>query len=604
MSQPFPAVLGGRWSALEGGYQSNDSNGLRLPSPTAYGNLAAWYDVSDYSSLRVDGSNRVSLIADKSGNSGTNCLCLNGTSANFASVPDSVPLSITSDLEIRMRHSAADWTPASAFACIAKWSTVAGNRSYGVQVETNGRLTLFWSEDGTALKSVTSTAAPSVSDLGTISWRITLDVNDGAGNHVVTFYTATDFSSWVQLGNVVTTAGTTSIFDGNESVNIGRLNSSGGALNGNIYRAQIYNGINGTLAFDANFATASKLATSFTESSSNAATVTINSSGDLGARISGERDLVQLTASKQPIYVAPAAGTSGINSSAFAELAGSGYDTFSGATATGFTAIKTGTAGTDIVLSAPAFAVKVGRRYRATFTLTLNSGSVPNVRLRSRADGATLSVETPFAAAGANSITFTCSSSFANGGLAFSNSAGESTNYTVSNVQFEELSEDVVYLYFDGSDDYMKAAAFSLSQPETIYFTGQQVSWTASDVFFDGGSTNGGLVYQRASTPNLGMFAGTDVGTNGNLAVGTNGLVSAVFNGASSSLRVNRTAAVTGNCGANNPNGFTLGVTANGASGPSNIRTNEVCIYAAAHDTSVQDRIIQYAGRKWGVSGV
>lgn len=72
--------------------------------------------------------------------------------------------------------------------------------------------------------------------------------------------------------------------------------------NGSIYRAQIYNGINGTLAFDANFTTAPKLATSFTESSSNAATVTVNSTGQYGARISGARDLVNMTAANQPIY--------------------------------------------------------------------------------------------------------------------------------------------------------------------------------------------------------------------------------------------------------------------------------------------------------------
>jgi hypothetical protein len=67
-----------------------------LPSPTAIANLAAWYDVSGRNSLWVDSSNRVQLVGDKSGNSGSGSLAagagflaldgLVGTQASFTAL--------------------------------------------------------------------------------------------------------------------------------------------------------------------------------------------------------------------------------------------------------------------------------------------------------------------------------------------------------------------------------------------------------------------------------------------------------------------------------------------------------------------------------------
>ncbi len=47
MAQPFPAVLGGPYSALEGGWQSNGNNGLNLPVDYLITNLSFYLATSD-----------------------------------------------------------------------------------------------------------------------------------------------------------------------------------------------------------------------------------------------------------------------------------------------------------------------------------------------------------------------------------------------------------------------------------------------------------------------------------------------------------------------------------------------------------------------------
>jgi hypothetical protein len=74
-------------------------------------------------------------------------------------------------------------------------------------------------------------------------------------------------------------AAPTSIFSSTANVEVGRAATTGGLfylLAGAASRAQIYDGIGGTLVFDADFSAELPGTASFTESSANAATVTIN----------------------------------------------------------------------------------------------------------------------------------------------------------------------------------------------------------------------------------------------------------------------------------------------------------------------------------------
>jgi hypothetical protein len=211
----------------------------------------------------------------------TNYLYLPGVSGNYASVPDSAALDITGDIDIRVRVALDDWTPSAINVLAGKWNVTGNQRSYLFSVETNGTLALRWSADGSAQLSMSSTVATGVADVA-IKWaRVTLDVDNGSGSRVGEFFLSDDGSTWTQLGTTVTTAGTTSIYSGTASVEIGSA-SAGGANNaaGKFYRAQILNGIGGTTVLDADFTTGitSGGQTSFAESSSNAATVTINRS--------------------------------------------------------------------------------------------------------------------------------------------------------------------------------------------------------------------------------------------------------------------------------------------------------------------------------------
>jgi len=158
---------------------------------------------------------------------------------------------------------------------------------------------------------------------------------------------------------------------------------------------------------------------------------------------------------------------------------------------------------------------------------------------------------------------------------------------------------------FDGVNDYLKSAAFTLNQPETIYFVGHQASWTLSDYIYDGNATNTGVLQQGGATPRLRVYAGkidTTLYTtaNANLAVGANGVDVVVFNGASSSHQINKTAAQTGNAGAANMRGFTLG--SKGVAGNySNIIVYEVIIYSAAHTAAERDHVISGLMAKYGI---
>lgn len=171
-----------------------------------------------------------------------------GASGAYASTPDTAVLDIVGDLDLRAHVQLADWTPASDVMLISKAQASGTSRSYALSVLTTGAIRVTWSTDGSTLTTKDSTVVTGFID-GTEHWvRATLDVNNGASGNDVKFWTSDDGVTWTQLGSTVTTAGITSIFAGDNALELG-ARSQGGSnqLTGRIFSAEVRNGIDGTI---------------------------------------------------------------------------------------------------------------------------------------------------------------------------------------------------------------------------------------------------------------------------------------------------------------------------------------------------------------------
>lgn len=161
-----------------------------------------------------------------------------GSSGDNISTPDSVANSITGDIDINATFTGS---VSGVFrALVAKWGT--SQTAYRLLLTDGNFPQLRWSTDGTAQVVSTSTVVyPSIGTKATL--RSTLDVSTGE----VKFYV--DGS----LLDTVAGAGATSIFDSTAIVELGSRNSGTAELfTGSIFSAQIFNGIDGTLAVDFN----------------------------------------------------------------------------------------------------------------------------------------------------------------------------------------------------------------------------------------------------------------------------------------------------------------------------------------------------------------
>lgn len=177
--------------------------------------------------------------------------------AGRAETPDSVPLSITGDIDIRVElEPDAAWSSlnmdlASKFAFFTNqlgWSllTVAG------------RLRLNWWAGASAPPTMQAESSVVIPGSGRQAIRVTLDVDNGAAGNTATFYTAPGIAGpWTQFGTTIVQAGVTSIFDNAIPVRIGAASAatsySHGHSEGTFYKAEIRSGIGGTVVASPNF---------------------------------------------------------------------------------------------------------------------------------------------------------------------------------------------------------------------------------------------------------------------------------------------------------------------------------------------------------------
>lgn len=189
-------------------------------------------------------------------------LSLSGTSGSYVSTPDSAALDITGDLDVRLEMEPPSWHLSSVASELAgKWSGNdgdSGGLSWILIIEPDGRPDLHWTSDGTFDTRSTAAATTGIAaDAGRLAVRATLDVDDGTGTSVVTFYTAPDITGpWTQLGSTVTATGTTSIAATDTPVSIGSAAGDGDGFNnttasrGTVHAFQLYDGIDGTAVAD------------------------------------------------------------------------------------------------------------------------------------------------------------------------------------------------------------------------------------------------------------------------------------------------------------------------------------------------------------------
>lgn len=190
--------------------------------------------------------------------------------------PDSAATSITGDLDVRLNADLDTWAPrvGKGVDLIGKWTSTAGQKSWELVLQAGaspgGWIGFYWSADGTTELGALATVPLPVTT-GRLSVRATIDVNNGAAGKTVTFYYSydTDLSaaSWTQLGDAVTTSGTTSIFNSTTENTIGdtATGSQARTIRGKVYTAQVRNGIAGSIVANPDFTAQTAGAGSFAD---------------------------------------------------------------------------------------------------------------------------------------------------------------------------------------------------------------------------------------------------------------------------------------------------------------------------------------------------
>lgn len=162
-------------------------------------------------------------------------------------------VNIVGDIDLRVLAVLDDWTPATTQDLCAKFNGTGNQRSWDFKVIAGGNLELTWSADGAATLTATSTLPTGIAD-GSLRWvRGVLDVDNGAAGRNILFYTSTDGQTWTQLGTTVTQAGVTSIFSSTATLDIGGNTSLNRFVTGNIFYAEVRNGIDGVVVANPDF---------------------------------------------------------------------------------------------------------------------------------------------------------------------------------------------------------------------------------------------------------------------------------------------------------------------------------------------------------------
>lgn len=219
-------------------------------------------------------------------------LHLDGSTVAAASTPDRSSLDITGDIDVRV-EATLDWDVLDVRRMlIGKWNVTGDQRSWALWIYS-GQIALGFSSDGTI-----NTANQAVLNLPRnmprrSAVRVTVDANNGSGALVISLYTAPSLDGPWSLSSTGTATGLTmSIFNSTAPLTLAPesrdLFPIAIPATGQVHRAEVRNGIGGTVVAAPDFRTQTAGATSFTDSAGLPWTAQAGAIDDRNYRFTGE----------------------------------------------------------------------------------------------------------------------------------------------------------------------------------------------------------------------------------------------------------------------------------------------------------------------------
>lgn len=209
-----------------------------------------------------------------SGEGNVDYLSLPGTNGNYVSTPDSEEVSITGDIDMRMKVALTDWTPTLS-GLVSKYLSTGNQESWRWYVYSAG-MQIDISSNGSAESG--ANVGPMPFGDGETGW---VQVTWRKSDRRTQFFTSSDGAAWDQLGTDQTTSGS-GIFDSTSQLVLGSLDSGGSNwnLNGKIYYFELRDGIDGTVVskFDSTDVTRTDTRTPTTWEAPTGETWTVNGS--------------------------------------------------------------------------------------------------------------------------------------------------------------------------------------------------------------------------------------------------------------------------------------------------------------------------------------
>lgn len=180
-----------------------------------------------------------------------------GASGDYVSTPNSAANSITGDIDIRCEVRLDKWSALGRAQMFSGKYDVSGDKSWLWYMNgsgaDDGKMVLLTTANGSLVRTSKCTVVTGIPDGAKKHIRVTMDVDNDASGSTTTFYTSDDGVAWFQLGDPIVNAGATSIYDSAVALEVGAYDGGVSPVLGTIYKSEIYDGIDGTLAvsFDA-----------------------------------------------------------------------------------------------------------------------------------------------------------------------------------------------------------------------------------------------------------------------------------------------------------------------------------------------------------------